>query len=67
MPDEASPEQSAASAFYVLKLTNLKLIACRDREEMQDAVRALRERAIGYIVLRWNAQAQTYTQPEVHE
>jgi hypothetical protein len=67
MPDETAPDPSASPEFYVLKLTNLKLIACRDREEMQDAVRALRERAIGYIVLRWNAQAQTYTQPEIHE
>jgi hypothetical protein len=69
-PDTAESRVAApppCSAFVVLRLTDLKLLKCRDRGELTDAVSNLKKRQIGFVVLRWHDGAQTYVQPELHE
>jgi hypothetical protein len=64
---EAVLPPATCSAFAVLRLTDLKLLKCRDRGELTDAVSNLKKRQIGFVVLRWHDGAKTYVQPEVYD
>lgn len=53
--------------FAVLRLTDLKLIKCQYKDELQEAIRALRTRDIGYVALAYHAGAEMFVQLEAHE
>ena len=48
----------------VLRLTDLRLFRFEHKDEMQDAIRAMRERDAGFVPLLWHAGANTWTMPE---
>jgi hypothetical protein len=64
---KAALPPATCSDFVVLRLTDLKLLKCRDRGELTDAVSNLKKRQIGFVVLRWHDGAKTYVQPEVYD
>jgi hypothetical protein len=51
--------------FAVLRLTDLRIFRFDHKDEMQDAIRAMRERDVGFVPLLWNAGANTWTMPEM--
>lgn len=55
------------SSYAIIKLTDLKPIRCGDKDGLQEAIRNLRQRGIGYVPLRWHESAHTYVQMEVIE
>ncbi len=65
--EEARLGAAPCSAFVVLRLTDLKLLKCRDRGELTDVVSNLKKRQIGFVVLRWHDGVKTYVQPQVHD
>lgn len=66
-PQQAVAPPAACSAFVVMRLTDLKVARCAYKDELQDAIRALRTRDIGYVAFRWHPEAETYVQLEAHE
>ena len=51
--------------FAVLRLTDLRLFRFEHKDEMQDAIRAMRERDAGFVPLLWHAGVNTWTIPEM--
>jgi len=50
--------------FAVLRLTDLRLFRFEHEDEMQEAIRAMRERSVGFVPLTYHENEKTYVVPE---
>lgn len=55
------------SAYALVRLTDLRITKCPDKDTLYDAIRAYKSREIAYIPLRWHVGAQTWIALEVCE
>jgi hypothetical protein len=55
----------AAKPFAVLRLTDLRIFRFEHKDEMHDAIRAMRERDAGFVPLLWDAWGETWKMPEI--
>lgn len=64
---EASSSAAPGSAFALVRLTDLRITKCADKDALSDAMRAYNQCQIASIPLRWHVGAQTWVELEVCE
>lgn len=51
--------------FAVLRLSDLRLFRFSHKDDMQEAIRAMRERSQTFVAMIYHPEASTYVVPEV--